>query len=82
MIESIDCLWLNMFLMSSFQLLHRYSYFLLIMTLNHAWVLTLFNSRKIHLKNEFIDSKKRNIVFTMKNIWKFAKNHMKKSQRQ
>ncbi len=26
--------------------------------------------------------KKRNIVFTMKNIWKFAKNHMKKSQRQ
>jgi hypothetical protein len=26
--------------------------------------------------------KRRNIVFTMKNIWKFAKNHMKKSQRQ
>jgi hypothetical protein len=26
--------------------------------------------------------KKRNIVFTMKNIWKFAQNHMKKNQRQ
>ncbi len=26
--------------------------------------------------------KKRDIVFTMKNIWKFARDHMKKSQRQ
>jgi hypothetical protein len=26
--------------------------------------------------------RERNIVFTMKNIWKFIKNHMKKSQRQ
>jgi hypothetical protein len=26
--------------------------------------------------------REKNIVFTMKNIWKFAQNHMKKNQRQ
>jgi hypothetical protein len=50
------------------------------MILNHAWVLTLFNSKKIQLKNEFIDSEIKISSSLWKNIWKFAKKHMKKNQ--
>ncbi len=62
-----------MFSMFSFQSLHRYFHFLLIMILNHAWVLTLFNSRKIQLKNEFIDSEKE----ISSSRWKTSENSLK-----
>jgi hypothetical protein len=44
-----------------------------------------FNSvqfEKNTVKERIHRFKRRNIVFTMKNIWKFVKNHMKKNQRQ
>ncbi len=62
-----------MFLISSFQHLHKYLHFLLTMILNHVWVLILFNSRKIQLKNEFIDSEKK----ISSSRWKTSENSLK-----
>jgi hypothetical protein len=78
-IERIDFLWQNMHLTLSFQSSHRCFFFVNYefesrMSFDHV------EFAENTIKNRINRFKERKIVFIMKNIWKFAKKHMKKSQ--